>query len=248
MAFLFVNRTEFNQDISGWDTGDVLYLEGMFQNAQAFDHDISAWNTTKVVSFDATFDGAIAFNQPIGTWDTSAALEMTNMFWNATSFNQDLSSWNVSKVRRFNGMFAHTSSFNQDISSWRPGQHCARSGECLIYNVYNQLNMRYMFYFATAFNQDLSAWKFALHESAGVHWGVYDNMFMGARAFLQNSVCYGMQTRSYRTVDGPAWKWRPSSVRTDNSYDDIQLIKCCYSAQQAVHLDIASPLKTLHAL
>jgi surface protein len=222
MAFLFENRDEFNQNISGWDTSEVLYLEGMFMNARVFNHDISAWSTAKCVSFDATFDGASAFNQPIGSWDTGEALEMTNMFWNASSFNQDISSWNVGKVRRFNGMFGHASSFNQDISSWRPGYHCARARACLVYNVYNQLNMRYMFYFATAFNQDLSAWKLALSETADIPWGVYHKMFKGARAFLQNSVCYGMQTRSHRTVDGPAWKWRPSSIRSNNSYDDFQ--------------------------
>jgi surface protein len=65
---MFEDNGSFNQDISGWDTGNVTNMRYMFYNSSLFD-------------------------QPIGSWNISNVSDMTEMFNNAAAFNQNLSSW-----------------------------------------------------------------------------------------------------------------------------------------------------------
>jgi surface protein len=70
MGNMFISMTTFNENISSWDTSNVINMIGMFYNAQTF-------------------------NQPLNLWNTSAVTNMGYMFYNAASFNQNLSGWNV---------------------------------------------------------------------------------------------------------------------------------------------------------
>jgi len=42
----------FNQDISHWNTSNVLHMANMFEGATSFNQDISGWDTSKVVPDD----------------------------------------------------------------------------------------------------------------------------------------------------------------------------------------------------
>ncbi|MCY4562030.1 MAG: BspA family leucine-rich repeat surface protein, partial [Flavobacteriaceae bacterium] len=73
MSSLFLNKNNFNEDISSWDVSNVTNMEDMFK-------------------------GASSFNQDIGSWDVSMVTKMDSMFSLTTSFNQDISGWDVSNV------------------------------------------------------------------------------------------------------------------------------------------------------
>ena len=47
MGFMF-NNSIFNQDISGWDTSNVIIMNSMFKDNTAFDQDISGWDVDSV--------------------------------------------------------------------------------------------------------------------------------------------------------------------------------------------------------
>ena len=90
--------SNFNGDISRWNTSNVEFMTGMFEFCHAFNCDISKWDVHNVKSMMMMFHGAGKFNQPIGRWDTSSLRSMNRMFWFAEDFKQDIHRWNVDKV------------------------------------------------------------------------------------------------------------------------------------------------------
>ena len=47
-SYLFINQLNFNQDISSWDTSNVIFMEPTFSNANSFNQDIGNWDTSSV--------------------------------------------------------------------------------------------------------------------------------------------------------------------------------------------------------
>ena len=135
----------FNQDISGWNTGSVTNMNYMFATTIAFNQDISSWDVSNVTDMSMMFFKSKAFNQPLDNWDVFNVTSMSGMFYEAQVFNQPLDNWDVSNVTRMDMMFGGISPvvFNQPLTSW---------------DVSNVTNMNSMFLNAQAFNQDISNW------------------------------------------------------------------------------------------
>ena len=118
----------FNDDISNWDTSNVLSMEEVFTGWPDFNQDISNWDTSRVESMHGMFKsskytgnyhmGPTSFNQDISKWNVSNVKNMSEMFLGATSFNQDINSWDVSNVENMDYMFSGAISFNQPIGKW----------------------------------------------------------------------------------------------------------------------------------
>ncbi len=141
--YIFTGATNFNGDISDWDTSQVTDMYGMFSSATSFNQDISDWDTSQVTYMDWMFAGATSFNQDISKWSTSQVTDMYSMFRGASSFNQDISNWDTGQVTSMYGMFAYATNFNGDISNWDTSQ---------------VTSMSFMFFSATNFNGDISNW------------------------------------------------------------------------------------------
>ncbi len=142
MYRMFRNATNFNSDISRWNTSNVTNMGAMFLNASIFDKDISRWNTSLVTDMRYMF-GASAFNQDISGWNTSNVTDMSYMFVNASAFNQDISGWNTSNVTNMSNMFIGATNFNNlgsSLNSWNTS------------SVTDKNNMNNMFEGATVFN------------------------------------------------------------------------------------------------
>lgn len=91
-------------------------LSSMFHGAAKFNQDMSHWNTSNVLTMSNMFHGASLFNQPIGSWDTSKVTSMQGMFINAAQFNQPLTNWNTEKVTNMDYMFLGARVFNQPLT------------------------------------------------------------------------------------------------------------------------------------
>ena len=141
---MFQGATNFNENISTWNTSSVTNMESMFNGATNFNQNISSWNTKSVTNMASMFVRASAFNQDLNGWNTSQVTDMRYMFNEATNFDGNISKWDVSQVVDMSSMFLRASNFNQDISPW---------------NTKSVTDMYNMFREATPFNQDLGRWN-----------------------------------------------------------------------------------------
>ena len=146
MNTLFINNTNFNENIGLWNVSSVINMERMFYGATSFNGVIGLWDTSKARDFSGMFYNATSFNQDIGLWDVSSVTNMESMFKGATNFNRDLSSWNTSSVTNMKLMFSYAKAFDN-------------SGEDLSWDVSSVTNMESMFQGAMNFNRDLSSWN-----------------------------------------------------------------------------------------
>lgn len=139
----FKDCYNFNQPISYWNTSKVTTMENMFLNCTNFNQYLNLWDSGKVRTIKGMFENCVQFNSPLNAWVLTSLGIVSSVFKNAVSFNQPLNNWDVSKVSMFDSMFEGAIKFNQDISTW---------------NLKSALNLDSMFKEAYRFNQDLSNW------------------------------------------------------------------------------------------
>ena len=104
------SSSNFNSNISGWNTTNVTNMSYMFSNASVFDSDISGWDTSNVTDMSNMFYNAGNFNSDISGWDTSNVTDMSSMFYNnegTYKFNQDVGKWDVNNVINMSDMFTN---------------------------------------------------------------------------------------------------------------------------------------------
>jgi len=134
---MFFNDSNFNGNLSGWNTANITSMGTMFNNCQSFTGtSITGWNTSNVTNMGSTFYRATAMNANLSGWNTTkvtnfvqtfreagnpnimgwrttaAGAQMDSMFLNNTNFNQNLSGWCVSQIA------TEPASFSSGASSW----------------------------------------------------------------------------------------------------------------------------------
>jgi len=142
MSYMFYGNGFPTNYISKWNVSSVTNMSYMFAYA-GFNTDISKWDVSRVNDMSHMFEYS-SFNKPIGDWNTSSVTNMSYMFMSAGAFDQPIGKWDVSSVRDMEGMFSGVIVFNQDIGSW---------------DVSNVSNMKDMFMLNQSFNQDIGAWN-----------------------------------------------------------------------------------------
>src|SRR3989339_343050 len=158
MWSMFRDATNFNGNISNWNTSSVVEMGNMFYGATSFNGNISNWDVSNVNNMYSMFRGLTFFNQDLNNWDVSSLEGVDAMFYNVTNFNGNISNWNISKISDTWYMFAYAISFNQNLTNWDTSK---------------VINMDHMFYNATNFNGNISSWNISKVESM-------ENMFYGA--------------------------------------------------------------------
>jgi surface protein len=100
LSYGFFNCSQFNSDISDWNTQEVTSMASLFQDDISFNHPLQQWNTSKVTNMDSMFKNAYSFNKTIkydpisNYWDVSGVTNMISIFENASSFNNGFPPFN----------------------------------------------------------------------------------------------------------------------------------------------------------
>ena len=76
---MFNGASAFAADISGWDTGSVTKMVGMFWDADMFNQDLSPWNLASVASLANMFLNADIFSQQL-CWTLGSSVDQSDMF------------------------------------------------------------------------------------------------------------------------------------------------------------------------
>ena len=97
---------------------NVTELDGAFKGATNFNQDISGWNTTNITSMKNLFNGATSFNQDLSNWNVENVTDMSGMFNGASEFNSDLSEWCVSSLNEQSNFSTDSSLISEQIPSW----------------------------------------------------------------------------------------------------------------------------------
>merc|ERR1712048_551764 len=79
--------SNYNNDVSKWDTAKVTEMRQMFTHAEAFDSDISKWDVSQVSDMLEMFYGASAFSADISKWDVLKVTTIKNMFFGTRSLD-----------------------------------------------------------------------------------------------------------------------------------------------------------------
>ena len=93
--FEVFSGSDFNGDISKWNTSKVTDMRYMFEHS-IFNRDISEWNVRNVKYMNSMFEFSL-FNGDISKWDVSNVKNVANMFKNS-KFNSDISKWDISNA------------------------------------------------------------------------------------------------------------------------------------------------------
>ena len=144
MSRMFYSALTFNQQIGTWNTSNVTTMMGMFYNCANFNGDISSWDVGKVINMYQLFQGCAVFNQNLNNWNTVTAVNLASMFMGCTLFNSPLNNWNTGNVVTMANMFQSCVSFNQPLGNW---------------NTAKVTTLSEMFSGATLFNQNISTWN-----------------------------------------------------------------------------------------
>jgi surface protein len=175
----FRECTNFNSNISGWDTSNVTDMREMFNTASSFNNGFSAgigntlaWNTSLVISLESCFQNCTNFNSDISGWNTSKVATMFNMFNNTSKFNQYIGNWNTSSVANMSNMFVNAVVFNN-------GETTNTGSNPLNWNTSSVTTMLGMFNNTPKFNQYIGNWDTSKVTTMS-------NMFINASIFNQN--------------------------------------------------------------
>ena len=181
--FVIGETTDFNLDISGWDTSNITTMSEMFAGSSTFNQDISSWNTSSVTNMDKMFFYATAFSdQNLSSWNIANVTTHTDFMSSAGAGNTE-PSWSaitapLTKNDLTTLIAAYTADNNGSDAGGSYADQLINANTSTITNFYGLFKdnttfnldiskwntsrvqyMAYTFQNASSFNQDLSTWN-----------------------------------------------------------------------------------------
>lgn len=249
-SYLFRSAQAFNQDISTFDLGQCQTLFQAFAYMNDFDQNLNGLDTSNVINFTDTFRNSNAFNngnQPL-RWNTPNATNMTGMFMECPVFDQDISTFSVRKVSKYVNMFAGAKKFNNggatfgfndfgvddlvtsiDMNSMFNGAE-AFDQSLNHWNTEKVTSMRHLFKDAKSFNQELHNWKV---DNVTDMYGTFNGTILFNNSLntwvVNNVVDFGETFHGASSFNGNIVGWE-----TDSAESMLSMFKNATNFNQAI--------------
>ena len=112
-------------DLNKWDVSHIENFSSAFHDSQ-FNGDISKWDTRNAATMRDMFMSAFYFNGDISRWNTSRVTDMRSMFFQAASFDRNLSQWDIAQLKLAYDMFDESGlspkNFTATLDGWATRQ------------------------------------------------------------------------------------------------------------------------------
>lgn len=112
-------------DLNKWDVSHIENFSSAFHDSQ-FNGDISKWDTRNATTMRDMFMSAFYFNGDISRWNISRVTDMRSMFFQAASFDQNLSQWDIAQLKLAYDMFDESGlspkNFTATLDGWATRQ------------------------------------------------------------------------------------------------------------------------------
>ena len=144
LAYLYLNSQATSVDVGGFNTENIINMNGVFYKSQAtninnlnvFDTsnvvnmerlfyksnaknlDLSSFNTSKVTNMSYMFSYSLATTLNFTNFDTNRVTNMSWMFYNSKVTSLDLRNFDTSKVTNMEGMFTGSQVDSLDVSNF----------------------------------------------------------------------------------------------------------------------------------
>jgi surface protein len=161
----FFGNAVMNFDLAKWDVSRVVDMTACFANTQHYEgHDLRTWDTAKVANMSRMFQNAAAFDSHgVHLWNTQSLVDASLMFHGAKAFKgAEKFQWATTHLKDMSEMFLGAEAFVGDLSGL---------------DVSSVTSMKGTFFQALKFNSDLTNWN-----TSKVH--DMNSMFSYAAAFV----------------------------------------------------------------
>lgn len=91
LRYMFFGCKDFDQSLENFNPASATTMQGTFADT-SINQDVSHFDTSQVVMMRDVFSGSAPFNQDISNWDMTNVEDVSYIFNNCTSYYQDLSS------------------------------------------------------------------------------------------------------------------------------------------------------------
>ena len=243
LAYLYLNSQATSVDVGGFNTENIINMNGVFYKSQAtninnlnvFDTsnvvnmerlfyksnaknlDFSSFNTSKVTNMSYMFSYSLATTLNFTNFDTNRVTNMSWMFYNSKVTSLDLRNFDTSKVTNMEGMFLGSQATTIDLSN---------------FNTNRVTNMAYIFQNTKTNTLDVSSFNTS---------NVTNMNYMFSSTQVSTLDISNFDTSKVTSMEGMFWKSKATTINGLNKLNTSKVtnMKVMFKAAALTTLDVS---------
>ena len=243
LAYLYLNSQATSVDVGGFNTKNIINMNGVFYKSQAtninnlnvFDTsnvvnmerlfyksnaknlDFSSFNTSKVTNMSYMFSYSLATTLNFTNFDTNRVTNMSWMFYNSKVTSLDLRNFDTSKVTNMEGMFLGSQATTIDLGN---------------FNTSKVTNMAYIFQNTKTNTLDVSSFNTS---------NVTNMNYMFSSTQVSTLDISNFDTSKVTSMEGMFWNIKATTIKGLNKLNTSKVtnMKVMFKAAALTTLDVS---------